>query len=125
MYLMRSRIASQLAILAGSGDVMESDSEWAKVVWDVSSAVRDAMIKHGKDEAAQVEAEARALQAGRAIHVDEAKERRAVMMTTAVMQAARHVQRQKCVDGCKRRCITRSIAGKYMKGLDMGAALLG
>ena len=119
MYLMRLRISAMLAILDGRGDVTVEDWNWSRVVWNTSCSVRAGMMKHGKDEARRVETDKREVMASRAVHIDMAKERYAASLSQAIGNAARHVQRQKCEGGCKRKCITNSIAGAVRKQVDM------
>ena len=128
MYWMRLRIAAHLAILRNPkgetiAKVTDGDWEWSRVAWETSVSVRDAMREYGSARAAEEEANTQSRIVGRAVAVEAAKEQRTVALDNAIGQAARHVQREKCDGGCKRKCITNAVASKHRKMVDMDIVL--
>ena len=121
---MRLRITAQLAILRNPkgktiAEVTDDDWKWSRVVLETSASVRDAMREYGSARSAEKAADVRDRTVTTAVAVEAAKEQRAVALDNAIGQAARHVQRENCEGGCKRRCITNAVKSKIRKMVDM------
>ena len=122
--LTRLRLAAFLAVLDGRSEVTEDkDWKWSSVVWDTSCAVRDFMDQYRVQQATRAEIEIRERQAGRAVAVEDARERRTALLDQAIGRTARHIQRDRCDGGCKRKCITNSLSSGLRKQVDIDILL--
>ncbi len=119
--LTRVKIAGLLAALEMRKRITAEDWQLAGIAWRTSQAVRDALIVEAQTEASERVAAGHKRAATRELVIDEAKEDKA--MRIAIDTIVRHVARNACDGGCKRRCIRNSIAGKHRALISPDAAI--
>ena len=121
LLLTQEKVAAALALLSGGIEVGDEDWQLAAEVMAISLATRDGVAAVLAEQAARRENG----RAERAVRVqqrlDDDAEARA--FAAAQRQAVNHVSKHAGVDGCKVRCITQAIAGKYRIGLSLDELL--
>lgn len=119
--LSRLKVAALLALLAGRLDITEDDWRLSGVVLDTSDRVRHSILAAARDRAAEAERSATARVVGRAVAVATSEETRALNAWSFAI--GRHVAKEACDGGCKRRCLTRAVPGKYRDHVTIDAAI--
>lgn len=119
--LSRLKVAGLLALLAGRLDINTDDWRLAGVVLDTSDKVRGQIIAAARERAAESERVQTARVIGRNIAMASNEEQRALDAWTKAI--ARHVAKDGCEGGCKRRCLTRAVPGKYRDHVTIDTAI--
>lgn len=119
--LSRLKVAGLLALLAGRLNIDTDDWRLAGVVLDTSDRVRASIIANAQARAVVAERDATAKVIGRAFAVASSEERRALDAWAKAI--GRHVVKGACEGGCKRRCLTRSVPGKYRDHVTIDTAI--
>ncbi len=104
-------MAAALGLLHGHGEIDEEDWQLAGMVMDISAAARASVLAtlaalRQRAEEARIRHRVKTERA-----VDDDTQARA--FAAAQRQAVSHVTKHAGAEGCKRRCITQAIAGKY------------
>jgi len=120
LLLTQEKVAAALALLCGEIDVHEWSWQLAEAVMDVSNETRQMIVDTLAAGAARTEEARTKRRVSTELAVEEATAARA--FAAAQRQVVNHVLKDAC-GGCKRRCISRAIAGKYRIGLSIDEVL--
>ncbi len=117
MLLTREKVAAALGLLQGHVEIVEEDWQLAGVVMDVSATTRAGVVVtlaavRERAEEARIRHRVKTERA-----VDDDSHARA--FATAQRQAVNHIAKHAGSEGCRRRCITQAIAGKYRVGVSI------
>jgi hypothetical protein len=119
--LTRVKIAGLLAALEMRKLITGQDWTLAGTVLQTSQAVRDSLLAEAEEAEALKEAASHNRAARREMVIEEQRDDKA--MRIAIDTMARHVEKAACDGGCKRRCLTNSIAWKHRQLINVDQAI--